>query len=104
MKINLYTKSTLTIIAICLITLIFKNNGVIPTLRAASTTLKQLNDGGVDVRITGVNYTIPIKGESSFDNAIPVSIENIKYSISNSLPVKVKKLADLHLLLPFIEF
>ena len=58
MKINLYTKSTLTIIAICLITLIFKNNGVIPTLRAASTTLKQLNDGGVDVRITGVNYTI----------------------------------------------
>lgn len=42
MKINLYTKSTLTIIAICLITLIFKNNGVIPTLRAASTTLKQL--------------------------------------------------------------
>lgn len=47
---------------------------------------------------------MPIKGESSFDNAIPVSIENIKYSISNSLPVKVKKLADLHLLLPFIEF
>ena len=33
-----------------------------------------------------------------------VSIENIKYSISNSLPVKVKKLTDLHLLLPFIKF
>ena len=59
MKINLYTKSTLTIIAICLITLIIKKNGVIPTLRAASTTLKQLNDGGDDVHIIGVNYTIP---------------------------------------------
>ncbi|WP_455498654.1 hypothetical protein [Coprobacter sp.] len=103
MKIDLYTKSVLTIIAICLIVLIFKNNEVIPTVKAAPATLEQLNGGVVDVRIVGVNYNteipvkiesvksaIPIKGASSFDNAIPVSIENIKYSISNPLPVKIK--------------
>lgn len=103
MKTDLYTKSVLTVIAVCLIILIFKNNEVIPAVKAAPAALEQLNNEVVDVRIVGVNYNteipvkiesvksaIPVKGASNFGNSIPVSIESIKYSISNPLPVKVK--------------
>lgn len=104
MKTDTYTKTVLTIIAICLICLVFKNQDIVPTANAnSSKAASMLSSETVDVRIVGVSsYTsIPVKLESGNStmnvkitgvdtyNALPVKIE----STDKNIPVKINDIA-----------
>ena len=91
MKTDLYTKSILTIIAICLIILIARDYNLI-TPANANRNLANIPqyDQIVDVRIVGTgNYTeIPVKIANN-NTPLPVKIQGVDFSIMNALPVKI---------------
>lgn len=92
MKTDLYTKIVLSIIAVCLVILVFKDNDVVTTAHALPSVAMTQSNSPIDVRIVGVSgyFELPVQIKSS-QITIPMSIENVKSSIWNPLPVEIKK-------------
>ncbi|MCK9398612.1 MAG: hypothetical protein M0Q51_01285 [Bacteroidales bacterium] len=110
MKPDFYTKAVLTVIAICLLIIVFKQMEIIPTSFAnfPSTNLSSnmnfglvpLNsDGSIDVNIKSMSDIIDVNieevgGYSCYDK-VPISIEAIgDYDCYNKIPVVIKENQD----------
>lgn len=110
MKIDLYTKSILTIIAVCLVALVINQLNIIPSAYAAENTkpdqptktygMVPLNgDGTIDVNIKSIAYSVSnnlpvVIKKYDADETIDVKIKKIDHYYSNSLPVVIKKNDD----------
>ena len=108
MKIDLYTKTVLTVIAICLLLIIAGQWNIIPDLKAAEKTdnrampahygLVPLNeDGTIDVNVVKIStydeLEVDIReiGGSSVNYELPVDIKKVGGSTTYSeIPVKIK--------------
>ena len=115
MKIDLFTKTVLSIIAAALIVIAFQNADFIPKANASKTTpgfisvpvnpdgsinVKMIDNMKVDIAAIGgssiYNGTLPMNlkemgGSSISSNGIPVNIEALNGSgIYDALPVKMK--------------
>lgn len=93
MKTDVYTKIVLTVIAVCLVVIVFKNIDLVPAARAipAAPAVPQSKEV-VDVRIVGVGYNVelPVKLQSMSNRSLPVKIEDVDF-MCRPLPVEVKK-------------
>lgn len=115
MKTDLYTKTVLTVIAVALIGLLFKNGNITNEAKADKTTysryasipvnedgsinVKMLSDMDVNIRSVGgssVSGTLPINlkevGGSSFYGTLPINIKEYGGSSvsSSGLPVNIE--------------
>lgn len=100
MKTDIYTKTVLTVIAIALIVLVFKNGTVVNEAKAEKSTFSRyasipLNeDGSINVKLVSFYGTLPINikeygGSSISSSGLPVNIESLNgSSVYSSLPVK----------------
>lgn len=106
MKTDFYTKTILTIIAVCLVVIVARGLDIIPNAKAAETELRgqeqALNlydlrpnsDGSINVRVISVQapsdgYPVKIKSYEAY-NDLPVSIK----SASGTVPVEVRNYRD----------
>lgn len=93
MKTDVYTKIVLTVIAVCLVVIVFKNIDIVPSARAvpAAPAVPQQKEV-LDVRIVGVGYNVelPVKLQSMSNRSLPVKIEDVDFMCS-PLPVEMKK-------------
>ncbi|CAN5493291.1 hypothetical protein BH10BAC1_BH10BAC1_19270 [soil metagenome] len=116
MKTDLYTKTVLTVIAVALIGLFFKNGNIVSEAKAdkmyskyasipvnldGSINVKMLSDMDVNIRSVGgssVSGTIPINlkevGGSSFYGTLPINLKEYGGNSvsSNGLPVNIESL------------
>lgn len=117
MKTDFYTKTVLTVIAIALIALVFKNGSIINEAKADKTNfnrfatvplnedgsinVKLMSDMDVNIRSIGgnsVSGTIPINlkevGGSSFYGTLPINLKEYGGSSvsSSGLPVNIESL------------
>lgn len=114
MKTDLYTKAILTVIAVALIALVFKNTTIvneakaetgfnkysaIPVNKDGSINVKMMSDMDVNIKSVGgssVYGSIPMNlkeiGGSSFYGALPVNIKEYGGSgvNSNGIPVNIE--------------
>lgn len=90
MKTDVYTKIVLTIIAVCLVIIVFKNINFVPEARAVPA-VPQAREV-IDVRLVEVGYSVevPVKIKSISDRSLPVKIEDVDF-MCRPLPVEVKK-------------
>jgi len=100
MKTDLYTKSILTVIAIALIALVFKNTPIVSTAQAEKTNFNKYasipvnEDGSINVRMAAdMDVNIRSIGGSSIYGALPVNIKELAGSsfYGNGLPVNLKE-------------
>ena len=82
MKTDLYTKSVLTVIAIALCTIAFKNMNFVDEAKAESK--KMLSDE--------INVNIAHVGGSSVYGTLPINLKELDGSSVSTLPVNVKEL------------
>ena len=73
MKIGLYTKTVLTVIAVCLIALLLREANIVPFVYASDV---------VDVRIVGIDESGSLRWE-----AIPVEVKGGSVEIDGSVHV-----------------
>lgn len=92
MKTDCYTKIVLTVIAVCLVVIVFRNIDFVPTAQAVQTVPAVLPSDVVEVRLVGVDYgvEVPVKIKSISDRSLPVKIEDVDF-MCRPLPVEVKK-------------
>lgn len=92
MKTDVYTKIVLTVIAVCLVVIVFRNIDFVPTAQAVQTVPAVLPSDVVEVRLVGVDYgvEVPVKIKSVSDRSLPVKIEDVDF-MCRPLPVEVKK-------------
>lgn len=92
MKTDVYTKIVLTVIAVCLVVIVFRNIDFVPTAQAVQTVPAVLPSDVVEVRLVGVDYgvEVPVKIKSISDRSLPVKIEDVDF-MCRPLPVEVKK-------------
>lgn len=92
MKTDVYTKIVLTVIAVCLVVIVFRNIDFVPTAQAVQTVPAVLPSDVVEVRLIGVDYgvEVPVKIKSVSDRSLPVKIEDVDF-MCRPLPVEVKK-------------
>lgn len=88
MKTDFYTKVVLTVIAVCLIIIVFKNMNFVSVANANPVSLPVQKEV-MDVRIVGIDYYIKIPVEIKSSETIPVKIEEVG-SVYRALPVKIK--------------
>jgi hypothetical protein len=100
MKTDLYTKSILTVIAIALVALVFKNTTVVNSAQAEKTNFNKYasipinEDGSINVRMAAdMDVNIRSIGGSSIYGALPVNIKELGGSsfYGNGLPVNLKE-------------
>lgn len=102
MKVDVYTKSVLTVIAVCLVVLTLTQIDIIPEARAEASAAAQSNqvranyDGSINVRVielpTG-SYGIPVEIKRvSFGATLPVEVKNnrLNVQIDRTVDVNVK--------------
>ena len=78
MKVDIYTKAILTVIAVCLATIVLRDINIVPEAQAQAPS--ELSSGRVvSVKIVGIE-----KSRRSSWKAIPVEVKNIK-----AIPVSV---------------
>lgn len=92
MKTDVYTKIVLTVIAVCLVVIVFRNIDFVPTAQAVQTVPAVMPSDVVEVRLVGVDYgvEVPVKIKSISDRSLPVKIEDVDF-MCRPLPVEVKK-------------
>lgn len=92
MKTDCYTKIVLTVIAVCLVVIVFRNIDFVPTAQAVQTVPAVMPSDVVEVRLVGVDYgvEVPVKIKSISDRSLPVKIEDVDF-MCRPLPVEVKK-------------
>lgn len=93
MKTDVYTKIVLTVIAVCLVIIVFRSIDFIPTAQAVQATPAMPQSKEViEVRLVGVDYgvEVPVKIKSISDRSLPVKIEDVNF-MCRPLPVEVKK-------------
>lgn len=90
MKTDVYTKIVLTVIAVCLVVIVFRNINFIPTAQAVPAVPQQRDV--IDVRLVGVGYNVqlPVEIKSISNRSLPVKIEDVDF-MCRPLPVEVKK-------------
>ncbi|MCX6294749.1 MAG: hypothetical protein NTX97_01570 [Bacteroidetes bacterium] len=99
MKTDLYTKTVLTVIALALLALVFKNFTMINEAKADKTNFNRfasipLNpDGSINVKmISDMDVNIRSVGGSSVYGTIPMNLKEIGgSSFYGSLPINVKE-------------
>lgn len=88
MKTDLYTKVVLTVIAVCLVIIVFKNMNFISVANANPVSSPAQSEV-MDVRIVGVDYFTKIPVEIKSSGTIPVKIEEVAWGL-HALPVEIK--------------
>lgn len=88
MKTDLYTKAVLTVIAICLVIIVFKNMNFVSVANANPVDFPMQKEV-MDVRIVGVDYFTKIPVEIKSSETLPVKIEEVG-SVYRALPVKLQ--------------
>lgn len=99
MKTDLYTKTVLTVIALALLALVFKNTTIVNEAKADKTILSRyasipLNeDGSINVKlISDMDVNIKSIGGSSVYGAIPMNLKEIAgSSFYGTLPINIKE-------------
>jgi hypothetical protein len=99
MKTDLYTKAVLTVIAVALIALVFKNGSMVNEANATKNNFNKFasvpvnEDGSVNVRImSDMDVNIRSIGGSSVYGAIPINLKEIGgSSFYGALPVNLKE-------------
>ncbi len=99
MKTDLYTKAVLTVIAIALVALVFKNGTILNDAKAGQTTWSRyasipLNeDGSINVRMTtDMDVNLKSIGGSSIYGTLPVNLKEVGgSSFYGTLPVNIKE-------------
>ena len=100
MKTDAYTKTILTIIAIALIALVFKNGIIINEAKADKAMLSRYasiplnDDGSINVKLVSSDMDVNIKsiGGSSVYGTIPMNLKEIGgSSFYGSLPINIKE-------------
>lgn len=98
MKTDLYTKTVLTVIAIALLALVFKNGNIVNEAKAdkvlsryASIPLNE--DGSINVKVVSdMDVNLKSIGGSSVYGAIPVNLKEIAgSSFYGTLPINIKE-------------
>ncbi len=99
MKTDIYTKTVLTVIAIALIALVFKNGAIVNEAKAdkmvysryASIPLNE--DGSINVKmVSDMDVNLKSIGGSSVYGAIPVNLKEIAgSSFYGTLPINIKE-------------
>jgi hypothetical protein len=102
MKTDFYTKAVLTVIALCLLVIVFKDADIFPRAYAGTTpnvksngnyALVPLNaDGSIDVNLKSSSSTIEVDlVEISTKDELEVNIEEVGgYDTFGTIPVKVR--------------
>ena len=99
MKTDLYTKSILTVIAISLVALVFKNTTIVNEAKADKATFNRYSaipmnaDGSINVKmVSDMDVNIRSIGGSSVYGSIPINLKEIGGSnIYGSIPVNIKE-------------
>lgn len=99
MKTDLYTKAVLTVIAIALLALAFKNTSIVNEAKADKANFSRyasipLNeDGSINVKlISDMDVNIKSIGGSSVYGAIPINLKEISgSSFYGTLPINIKE-------------
>lgn len=99
MKTDLYTKTILTVIAIALTALVFKNTNIVNEAKADKITLSRyasipLNeDGSINVKlVSDMDVNIKSVGGSSVYGTIPINLKEVSgSSFYGTLPVNIKE-------------
>lgn len=99
MKTDLYTKTVLTVIAIALVGLFFKNGNIVNQAKADKTSYSRYasipvnEDGSINVKmLTDMDVNIRSIGGSSVYGAIPINLKEIGgSSFYGSLPINLKE-------------
>jgi hypothetical protein len=100
MRTDLYTKSVLTVIAVALVLLVFKNGAQVNEATAASgfnkfASVPVNEDGSINVRMmSDMDVNIRSIGGSSVYGALPVNMKEIGgSSFYGAIPVNLKELS-----------
>ena len=99
MKTDLYTKTVLTIIAIALVALVFKNGNIVNEAKADKVNFSRyasipLNeDGSINVKmVSDMDVNLKSIGGSSVYGAIPINLKEIAgSSFYGTLPINIKE-------------
>lgn len=99
MKTDLYTKAVLTVIAIALLALVFKNGTIVNEAKAGKTVYSRytsipLNeDGSINVKlVSDMDVNIKSIGGSSVYGTIPMNLKEIAgSSFYGTLPINIKE-------------
>lgn len=99
MKTDLYTKTILTVIAIALTALVFKNTAIVNEAKADKTKLSRyasipLNeDGSINVKlVSDMDVNIKSVGGSSVYGTIPINLKEVSgSSFYGTLPINIKE-------------
>ncbi len=99
MKTDIYTKTILTIIAIALLALVFKNTTIVNEAKAEKTEFSRyanipLNeDGSINVRmVSDMDVNIKSVGGSSIYGTIPINLKEVSgSSFYGTLPINIKE-------------
>lgn len=92
MKVDIYTKTVLSVIAVCLVILTLGSVDILPSANAnpmpQSGNLKTNYDGSINVKIIGIDSGV---------NAMPVQVKNssvqVKVDTYNTIPVAIKSVS-----------
>jgi hypothetical protein len=98
MKTDLYTKSILTVIAIALIALVFKNNSLLNEAKADKTNFNKFasvpinDDGSINVKmVSDMDVNIRSIGGSSVYGTLPINLKEVSgSSVNGYLPINLK--------------
>ncbi len=99
MKTDLYTKTVLTVIALALLGLLFKNGNIISEAKADKTNWSRYasipvnTDGSINVKmLSDMDVNIRSVGGSSVYGTIPINLKEIGgSSFYGSLPINIKE-------------
>ncbi|HLC84113.1 MAG TPA: hypothetical protein VJI69_09800 [Bacteroidia bacterium] len=99
MKTDLYTKTLLTVIAIALVALVFKNTSIVSEAKADKTNFSRyasipLNeDGSINVKlVSDMDVNIKSIGGSNVYGTIPMNLKEIAgSSFYGTLPINIKE-------------
>ena len=100
MKTDLYTKTVLTIIAIALVSLVFKNSSIVNEAKAGQNNFNKFisvpvnADGSINVKmVSDMDVNIHSIGGSSVYGALPINLKEIGgNSFYGSLPMNIKEI------------
>ncbi len=100
MKTDLYTKTVLTVIAIALVAIVFKNSTIINEAKADQNNFNKFvsvpvnADGSINVKmVNDMDVNIHSIGGSSVYGALPINLKEIGgNSFYGSLPMNIKEI------------